>query len=113
MANARKRPRSEPEVNNGAECPFSISYNTGEDKDKKNKRRRPVPEEEEKQKVFYQISPFTPSGKFKTHETMDLHYKVEPYKAWQEMTRYNSFVRKAYSEVPATCRLPADTWRAQ
>ena len=40
------------------------------------------------------MSPFAPRGKFKTHQTMDVSYSVEPRKRWLDMTRYNSFVRK-------------------
>ena len=94
MTNGRKRARMEPDENR-AECPFSVTYVNPADKEKKHpKRRRQTPDDDENKKAFQQLSPFTPTGKFKTHETMDLHYKVDPHKAWIEMTRYNSFVRK-------------------
>ena len=44
--------------------------------------------------VFVQSSPFKPSGKFKTCQTLDTSYFVKPSKRWTNMTRYNSFVRK-------------------
>lgn len=97
MPNGRKRPRSEPDESR-AECPFTVVYVSAQDKDKKpGKRRRQSPDGEEK--PLQQLSPFTPTGRFKTHENMDLYYKVEPYKAWMEMTRYNSFVRKWFSSL--------------
>ncbi|KAH6874530.1 hypothetical protein B0T10DRAFT_204847 [Thelonectria olida] len=43
-------------------------------------------------KEFVQQSPFEPKGKFKTHQTMDVFYTVEPCKEWLDMTRYRSFV---------------------
>jgi hypothetical protein len=101
MASARKRPRPESEENR-AECPFSIKLIDPRDKERDNKkikkRRRTEngggEEEDIALKVNLQLSPFAPAGKFKTFETMDVHYQVEPAKKWTDMTRYNSFVRK-------------------
>ncbi|KAK4116476.1 hypothetical protein N656DRAFT_794782 [Canariomyces notabilis] len=94
MASARKRPRTEAE-DNRAECPFTIKIVDPREKDQKKKKRRRTENGEEEdpgQKVNLQMSPFAPCGKFKTHETMDLHYQVDPAKKWTDMTRYNSFV---------------------
>ncbi|KAH8882120.1 hypothetical protein GQ53DRAFT_666360 [Thozetella sp. PMI_491] len=94
MASARKRPRVESE-DNRAECPFSIRIVDPKDKDQKKKKRRRTDggEEDDSASRFHmQLSPFAPSGKFKTFETMDLHYQVDPGKRWTDMTRYNSFV---------------------
>jgi hypothetical protein len=96
MASARKRPRAEPE-DNRAECPFSIKIVDPKDREQKKKKRRRTENGEEddtNQRINVQLSPFAPCGKFKTHETMDLHYQVDPAKRWTDMTRYNSFVRK-------------------
>jgi len=96
MASARKRPRAEPE-DNRAECPFTIKIVDPKDKEQKKKKRRRTEngdEEDTAQRINLQMSPFAPSGKFKTHETMDLFYQVDPPKRWTDMTRYNSFVRK-------------------
>lgn len=98
MASARKRPRPENE-DNRAECPFSIKIVDPKDKDQKKKKRRrtdggDAAEDDNTQRVNLQMSPFAPCGKFKTYETMDLHYSVDPQKKWTDMTRYNSFVRK-------------------
>lgn len=96
MASARKRPRPETE-DNRAECPFSIKIVDPKDKEQKKKKRRRTDggeDDDVNTKINLQMSPFAPSGKFKTHETMDLHYQVEPAKKWTDMTRYNSFVRK-------------------
>ncbi|KAK4157833.1 hypothetical protein C8A00DRAFT_39842 [Chaetomidium leptoderma] len=95
MASARKRPRAEPE-DNRAECPFTIKIVDPKDKDQKKKKRRRTEnggeEEDTAQRINLQMSPFAPCGKFKTHETMDLHFQVDPAKRWTDMTRYNSFV---------------------
>lgn len=95
MAAARKRPRDIDEASR-AECPFSIRLIDPKEREQKKKKRRRDAEESEDgaPKIPSQISPFAPTGKFKTHETMDVHYQVEPTKRWQEMTRYNSFVCK-------------------
>ncbi|RKK66696.1 hypothetical protein BFJ71_g17888, partial [Fusarium oxysporum] len=99
----RKRSRSVGEENR-ADCPFTISYATGpsraEQERHKNKKQKCEDQDNDK-RVQLQISPFSPTGSFKTHDTMDLHYIVEPRKQWQSMTRYNSFVLnnvKYYSE---------------
>jgi len=93
MASARKRPRAETE-DNRAECPFTIKVVDPKDKDQKKKKRRRTEggEEDDAPKINLQMSPFTPSGKFKTYETMDVYYQVDPAKKWTDMTRYNSFV---------------------
>jgi hypothetical protein len=106
MASTRKRPRAEPE-DNRAEHPFTIKI--VDPKDKKHKTRRRRAENGEKyettQRINLQISPFVPCGKFKTHETMDLYYQVDPVKKWTDMARYNSFVRK-FNRSHCTRRLP-------
>ncbi|QKD57457.1 uncharacterized protein FOBCDRAFT_277091 [Fusarium oxysporum Fo47] len=99
----RKRSRSVGEENR-AECPFTISYapdpSRADQERHKNKKRKRDCQDDDK-RVQIQISPFSPTGSFKTHDTMDLYYTVEPGKRWQDMTRYNSFVLnsiKYYSE---------------
>ncbi|KAG8359109.1 hypothetical protein FVEN_g3488 [Fusarium venenatum] len=99
----RKRSRSVGEENR-AECPFTITYannpSRAEQERHKNKKRKRDGQDDDK-RVQIQISPFSPTGTFKTHDTMDLYYTVEPGKRWQDMTRYNSFVLnsiKYYSE---------------
>lgn len=93
MAAARKRPRDIDEASR-AECPFVIRLIDPKERDQKKKKRRRDAEDTEDgtPKIPVQMSPFAPTGKFKTHETMDVHFQVEPTKRWQEMTRYNSFV---------------------
>ncbi|KAI1066994.1 hypothetical protein LB507_011624 [Fusarium sp. FIESC RH6] len=89
---------------NHAYCPFTISYTTGPSRagQKRHKNKEQTCERQDDDKrLQLQISPFSPTGSFKTHNTMDLHYVVEPWKQWQDMTRYNSFVFnnvKYYSE---------------
>lgn len=98
----KKRERSETTDESQAECPFTIRYVTPGDRTKKTNKRRKQSEglgEEEATKV--QNSPFAPSGNFNHDNTLDLHYRVEPWDQWHSMTRYNSFVRKlALSRSP-------------
>lgn len=96
MAAARKRPRDGRDAvdeANRAECPFTIRLVDPKERELKKKRRRKDEEEDPNPKIPVQMSPFAPTGKFKTHETMDIHFMVDPFKRWSEMTRYNSFVR--------------------
>lgn len=93
MAAARKRPRDNIDDTSRAECPFWIRHVDPRERELKKKRRRKDDDGEgDNPKIPVQMSPFAPTGKFKTHETMDIHYAVEPSKRWSEMTRYNSFV---------------------
>lgn len=96
MSSARKRPRSETTEDSRAECPFTIRVVDPKEKEQKKKKRRRTDGEDDDgaQKMSLQLSPFTPTGRFKTYETMDLYYQVDPPKRWTDMTRYNSFVRK-------------------
>ncbi|KAL3584887.1 hypothetical protein FPOAC2_14668 [Fusarium poae] len=99
----RKRLQSVVEENR-AYCPFTISYATGPsraDQERHKNKKQKCEHQDDDKRVQLQISPFSPTGRFKTHDTMDLHYMVEPRKQWQDMTRYNSFVLnsvKYYSE---------------
>ncbi|KAK4227485.1 hypothetical protein QBC38DRAFT_364020 [Podospora fimiseda] len=95
-ASNRKRQRVEAE-DIRAECPFTATVVDPDERDSKKKKKRRRTENgalppQLHYKVNLQMSPFAPCGKFKTHETMDVYYKVEPLKKWTEMTRYNSFV---------------------
>ncbi|GAO15947.1 hypothetical protein UVI_02039680 [Ustilaginoidea virens] len=47
-------------------------------------------------KELVQMSPFEPRGKFKSNQSMNLSYAIEPRKRWLDMTRYNSFVLNGY-----------------
>jgi hypothetical protein len=90
---------------NRAECPFNVTYpgpptKADRERHKNKKRKRDGPAPEEEKRVPIQISPFSPVGKFKSHDTMDLHYTIEPSKRWLDMTRYNSFVRTYPSTSP-------------
>jgi hypothetical protein len=102
-SSSRKRSRSVVEENR-AECPFKVTIVANPprtDRDRQKTKRQKRDETDEDKKIQIQMSPFSPTGKFKTHETMDLHYTVEPSAQWLEMTRYNSFVlngTKYYSE---------------
>ncbi len=96
MVSARKKPKAEPE-DHPAEHPFSIKIVEPKDTERKKKKRRRTENGEEDdatQRINVQISPFTPYGKFETHETMDLSYQVCSAKEWTDMTGYKSFVRK-------------------
>lgn len=80
---------------NRADCPFTITKIATPTRDQSGllakKRRRDSADDESRELV--QHSPFQPRGSFKTHQSMDLSYWVEPRKRWLDMTRYNSFVR--------------------
>ena len=91
----RKRPRQSEAADqaaqdNKADCPFSAYVVLDKEKEQKNKKRRKTAGGDEEPKL--QASPFSPSGTFKTYDTMDVYYRVEPSSKWTEMTRYNSFV---------------------
>ena len=105
MATARKKPRAEPE-DNRAEHQFTIKIVDPKDKKQKKKRRLTENDEEDgtTQRINLQMSPFAPCGKFKTHETMNLYYQVDPAKKWTDMTKYNSFIRK-FNRFYCTLRL--------
>ncbi|KAJ3499491.1 hypothetical protein NLG97_g273 [Lecanicillium saksenae] len=95
-SNPRKRSRTAAE-DRRADCPFEVTMTPTpamrEDKDAKAaKRHRSEGGGGEDRKPFFQIAPFGPAGKFRSRESMDIHYQVEPRKRWLEMTKYNSFV---------------------
>ncbi|KAL8299169.1 hypothetical protein RB601_003635 [Gaeumannomyces tritici] len=89
-SSSKKRSRSEADKSR-AECPFSIKLVDPKEEQKSKRRRKPA-EDDETKKTLTQPSPFAPTGKFKTYDTMDGHYQVEPAKKWADMTPYNSFV---------------------
>ena len=95
---ARKRPRREVEENR-ADCPFTVTIETDFSKKAPKRRKSAKDLAEPPRKVYHQLSPFSPVGSFRTHEPLDLDYAVEPSAKWQEMTRYNSFVRKWFPFV--------------
>ncbi len=95
----RKRSRATVE-DRRADCPFEVTLVSmpaaREDKDPKAaKRRKSEGGGDDDKKPFFQISPFEPAGKFRSRETMDTHYQLEPRKNWMAMTKYMSFVRKS------------------
>lgn len=102
MAAPRKRPREIDDANS-AECPFQIRLIDQKEKElKKKKRRKDEDPDDANAKSTVQLSPFAPTGKFKTYETMDIAFAVEPSSAnkrWSDMTRYNSFVRTCTSSL--------------
>lgn len=68
-----------------ASCPFEIT------------RLLPAPVNDTEQGAHngrVQISPFSPQGRFRTSQSMDLQYFVQPWKAWAAMGCYNKLVRK-------------------
>lgn len=108
----RKRPRqsevAEQVADNKAECPFAAAVvDPKEGKEKKNKKRRRTGGGDDEDVLKKQASPFSPVGTFKTHDNMDVHYKIEPLPRWVEMTRYNSFVRMSRPSIyPPVSNLP-------
>ncbi|KAH8658920.1 hypothetical protein BGZ61DRAFT_465711 [Ilyonectria robusta] len=76
-------------VEDPVEYPFFITFR---EKERRNNNKRKRDSQEEESMVQIQNSPFLPTGAFKTHDTMDVSYTVEPGKIWPSMTRYNSFI---------------------
>ncbi|EWY79883.1 hypothetical protein FOYG_16948 [Fusarium oxysporum NRRL 32931] len=90
----RKRSRSVQEKKH-AGCPFTITYAPGPsraDEGRRNNKKRKHNDQDGDKEFQIQISPFSPTGSFKAHDSLDVSYTVEPAKRWQDMTRYNSFV---------------------
>ncbi len=110
---SRKRPRAADDSGSGprAECPYTAKLFFRKEQKGKKRRKGPVWAEEKGnyRKIMPQLSPFAPTGKFKTHETMDTRYYLvdaterefgereyvdqKAAESWFNMTRYNSFVR--------------------
>lgn len=96
---SRKRSRTVTDENR-ADCPFTVTMVTApssEERDHIAKKRKRDSDEDAaasgiNKKELVQISPFEPRGKFKSSQSMNLAYTVEPRKRWLDMTRYNSFV---------------------
>ncbi|KAM0364328.1 hypothetical protein ACHAPK_010715 [Fusarium culmorum] len=89
MSNGKQSPSVQEKKH--AECPFTITYAPGPsraDEGRSNNKKRKHNDEE----FQIQISPFSPTGSFKAHDSLDVSYTVEPAKRWQDMTPYNSFV---------------------
>ncbi|KAF4970243.1 hypothetical protein FSARC_2682 [Fusarium sarcochroum] len=90
----RKRSRSVQETTH-ASCPFTITFAPGPssaDEGHRNNKKRKYNDQDVEKKFQIQISPFSPTGSFKAHHSLDVYYTVEPASQWQNMTRYNSFV---------------------
>ncbi|TLD10340.1 hypothetical protein PgNI_06310 [Pyricularia grisea] len=97
MSSSKKRSRTDTVDDTRADCPFEARLVDPKEKELKTQKRHKAGGNEEEdveawRKRLTQLSPFAPTGKFKTHETMDVPYAIEPAKKWMDMTRYNSFV---------------------
>lgn len=99
----RKRSRGTAE-DRRADCPFKLHVvpppvtRAGKDRKRTTLRNRPIKNNDsaaagEEVKALFQPSPFEPTGKFRAHATLGLHYHVQPRKDWTRMTRYHSFIR--------------------
>src|SRR4051794_33974485 len=76
-----------------AEYPlFTLAAGLKEAKSEKQKRRRTGVSNEENIRI--QSSPLSPSGKFCTYKTVDMHYRIEPSRQWTSMAGFNNLVRK-------------------
>lgn len=102
---SKPRKRSRPVTDeNRADCPFTVALvaaPSSEERDHIPKKRKRDDEEDgasvsNGKRELVQMSPFQPRGKFKSNQSMNLAYTVEPRKQWLEMTRYNSFVLNGY-----------------
>ncbi|KAG5999298.1 hypothetical protein E4U43_002159 [Claviceps pusilla] len=100
---SRKRARSISD-DNRADCPFAITMVAApsfENRDHTSEKRKRDGGENgvrgsRGKKELVQVSPFEPRGRFKSNQSMNLAYTVEPQKQWLDMTRYNSFVLNGY-----------------
>jgi hypothetical protein len=80
-----------------APCPFEISYTSGRsvaEQQRRKSRKRKRDNQDDDEPVQVQTFPFAATGSCQTHDTMDLYYTITSGKEWQDMTRYNSFIRK-------------------
>ncbi|KAG5984944.1 hypothetical protein E4U55_002526 [Claviceps digitariae] len=102
---SRSRKRTRPITDeNRADCPFTVTMVATpslEHRDHPSKKRKRNGGENgvvasHGKRELIQVSPFNPKGRFKSNQSMDLVYTVEPQKQWLEMTRYNSFVLNGY-----------------
>ncbi|GKU07859.1 unnamed protein product [Fusarium langsethiae] len=90
----RKRWRSVQEKTYAGN-PFTITFAPGPsdaDERRHNNKKRKHNDQDVDKRVQIQISPFSPTGSFKAHDSLGVYYTVEPAKQWQGMTGYNSFV---------------------
>ncbi|KAL2133650.1 hypothetical protein VTI74DRAFT_1965 [Chaetomium olivicolor] len=71
---------------NRAECPFTVTIVDPNPK----KRRRTG--NGAGLSIKQQISPFVPRGEFRSYDTMDLFYQVNPATEWARMARYRKFI---------------------
>lgn len=91
---------------NRAECPFQVTFAAKRlHAERQKSKRKKLDGLNDDKKEQIQICPFVPTGKFKTHKTMDLYYAVEPSDQWLNMTRYNSFVCRWASHSPPSFRV--------
>ncbi|KAG6008876.1 hypothetical protein E4U21_003687 [Claviceps maximensis] len=99
----RKRTRPVSDENR-ADCPFTVTAVAAPSFEKRDHTSTKKKREDRENRVvssngrtqLIQESPFAPRGKFKSNQSMDLIYTVEPQKQWLDMTRYNSFVLNGY-----------------
>ncbi|KAG5925749.1 hypothetical protein E4U42_003989 [Claviceps africana] len=98
---SKSRKRSRPVSDeNRADCPFTVTAVAAPSLENRHhiskKRKRGDGENGgaagHGRRELIQVSPFEPRGRFKSNQSMNLVYTVEPQKQWLEMTRYNSFV---------------------
>ncbi|KAI6522273.1 hypothetical protein MCOR05_010346, partial [Pyricularia oryzae] len=93
MAPSQKRQRNDAD-NVYADCQFTVEVLESE-RHRAQKRRKVIAANENgnlRKPRLRQLSPFTPTGRFATYDTMDVSYTVEPAREWKRMTRYNSFI---------------------
>lgn len=54
--------------------------------------RLDISEDGIERRVVKQISPFKPAGQFKTRDSLEVYYSIEPQEKWFHMKRYGSFI---------------------
>ncbi len=90
MGSCTEQERSTTRKSDYAPCPFRITRILADDE----RPRQCDSVKNGRHEGLVQESPFKPQGAFKTRQSMNVLYFIEPHKAWLNMSRYNSFVRE-------------------
>jgi hypothetical protein len=93
LASMPSRSRKRLRLNVGEDYTFKATIILELPASQRKTKRQKLDKREHNKCVMIQKAPFLPAGQFKTYDSMDLQYKVDP--EWLEMTRYNCFVRKS------------------
>lgn len=80
---------------NGVDCPFKVTMELEAPLDgSSGMPRLDISEDGIERRVMKQICPFKPAGHFKTRDSLEVYYSIEPQEKWFHMKRYGSFIRQ-------------------